>query len=170
MFANALPTNEMVRPRKSRRNSRSARAPRLRSALLPVALQPGVGLPERHSLLVRLAVGAEVGGRGLLEFLLARAGANAVGPLAQARAQLGEVPLDVLGDAEVDQREPFRSPRLDLVERALPGLEVDLGRRRGREHQLAGLDPHARGVPGVERAVRPEVADVMRGVSGAREA
>src|SRR5215216_6285817 len=189
MFANAPPTNEMVRPRKSRRNSRSARAPRRRagaampfvpvggadgwagkarpsrgrrrkrrlgSALLPVALQPGVGLPERHRLLVRLAVRAEVGCGLRLELLLACAGANAVCPLAQARAQLREVPEDVLGDAEVDQRQSFRPPRLDLLERALPGLEVDLGRRGGREHELAGLDPHTRGVPGIERAVCPE--------------
>ena len=56
--------NETVRPRKSRRNSRSARTPRLLSAFLPVALQAGVRLPERHRLLVRLSVRAEVRGRG----------------------------------------------------------------------------------------------------------
>src|SRR5215218_8589915 len=135
MFAKEPPTNEMVRPRKRSRNSRSARAPSLRNsrALLPVALQPGVGLPERHRLLVRVAVGC-----GLrLELLLARAGADAVGPLAQSRAQLREVSLDVVGDAEVDQRQALGPPRLDLVERALPRVEVDLGRRRGREHELA---------------------------------
>src|SRR5262245_53224042 len=109
MLANALPTIETVRPRKRSRNSRSASTRRLCSSLLlPVALQARVGLPERHRLLVRLEVGAEIACGLLVELLLAHPVADALGPLAQARSQLDEVPLDVVEDAEVDQRQPFR--------------------------------------------------------------
>src|SRR5436309_7608409 len=98
--------------------------------LLPVALEPGVRLPERHRLLVRRAVVPEVRRGGRLELLFARAVSDALGPLAQTFAQLGEVPLDVVGDAEVDQREPLRAVVLDLVEARAPGVRVELGRRR----------------------------------------
>ena len=77
--------------------------------------------------------------------------------------------LDVLEDAEVDQRHSLGPRALDLVERPLPGLEVDLGRRRRRQHELARPDPHARRVARVERALAVEVADVMARVAGARE-
>ena len=73
-------------------------------------------------------------------------------------------------DAEVDQRQCSGSTALDLVERSLPCLEVDLRRRTGREHETARLDAHARRVAGVERAVRIEVADVVPRVAGRREA
>src|SRR4051794_41796802 len=53
-------------------------------AFVPVALQPGVGLPERHSVLVLAALGAEVARRGRRELLLARAVPDAVGPVVQA--------------------------------------------------------------------------------------
>src|SRR4051812_28109757 len=168
-FANALPTNEIVRPEKRSRNSRSASGPRLRSALLPVAHEPRVGLPERHRLLVGLAVVAQVGGGLRPELLLARAVADALGPLVQPRAELGEVPLDVVGDAEVDQREPLRPAVLDLVERPIPGPEVDLGRRGRREHERARLDSHAGGIARIERAVAVEVTDVVAGVPRAGE-
>ena len=40
---------------------------------------------------------------------------------------------DVALDAEVDQREALRLAARDLVDRGVPGLDVDVGRRRGRE-------------------------------------
>jgi hypothetical protein len=43
--------------------------------------------------------------------------------------------LDVVEDPEVDDGEPRRSAAFDLVERTLPGLEVDLGRRARRENE-----------------------------------
>ena len=95
--------------------------------------------------------------------------ADALGPLVQAAAELLEVALDVLEDAEVDQRQSLGCAPLDLVERPLPGLEVDLGRRRRRQHELARPDPYAGRVARVERALAVEVADVMARVAGARE-
>jgi hypothetical protein len=77
---------------------------------------------------------------------------------------------DVLGDAEVDEREPLGPAALDLVERLLPRLDVDLGRRRRRHDEAAGQDADPAGVAGVERPVGVEVADVVRGVARRREA
>ena len=84
--------------------------------------------------------------------------------------ELGEVPRRVVGDAEVDEGEALGLAPLDLVDRLLPGLDVDLGRRRRRQHEAAGQDAHAARVAGVERAVGIEVADVVRRVAGRREA
>src|SRR4029079_5566929 len=143
-FAKAPPTNEIVRAPNISRNSRSRRGARLRSALLPVAPKAGVGLPERHRLLVGVAVSGQVCLRAGRELLFGRAVAPARGPLAEAAAQLREVAADVVEHAEVDQCEPLRGAPLELVERQLPGLEVDLRRRRRREHELAPADSHAR--------------------------
>src|SRR5215213_3051445 len=168
--ATAVPRRETSWPVNRRRNSRPASGPSLGSMLLPVALQPRVGLPEWHRLLVALAIAGELGGRLGLELLLAGAVADALGPLAQAAAQLAQVALDVTGDAEVDQREALRPSAVQLVERSLPCLQVELGRRGRRQDELAGLDPHARRVACVERAVGVEVADVMPRVPRRREA
>src|SRR5262249_42793757 len=170
MFAKALPTYEVVVLRKRRRNSRSCSGPRSgRRTLVPVALQPRVRLPERHRLLVGVQVGAEVARRGLRELPFARAVADAAGPLAEADAQLGEVALDVLGDAEMDQRQAPGRAGPDLVERPVPRLEVDLRRRRRRQHEVARPDAHAGSVARVQRPVAGEVADVMARVAGGRE-
>ena len=76
---------------------------------------------------------------------------------------------DVVGDAEVDEREPFGAASLDLVERLLPRLDVDVGRRRRRHDEAAGQHAHAARVAGVERPVGVEVADVVRRVAGRGE-
>ncbi len=54
---------------------------------------------------------------------------DALAPALERLAKLGEVWLDVVDDAEVDQRQPGGCAALDLDDRALPGLEVELGRR-----------------------------------------
>jgi hypothetical protein len=77
---------------------------------------------------------------------------------------------DVLGDSEVDEGEPLGSAALDLVERVLPRLDVDLGRRRRRHDEAPGQDAHTARVAGVERPVGVEVADVMGGVARRGEA
>jgi uncharacterized membrane protein len=79
------------------------------------------------------------------------------------------VGLDVCEDAEVDQREPRGSAALRLRDRPLPGFEVDLGRRTGRQHEAPRLDPYAGRVTGVQGAVVVQVRDVMPRVSGCRK-
>ena len=78
--------------------------------------------------------------------------------------------LRVVCDPEVDQGEALRSTALDLVDRAVPRFEVEVGRRRGRQDGAIGLDPDAGRVAGIERARRVEVADVMARVAGSRKA
>src|SRR4051812_50084729 len=78
------------------------------SAFVPVALQPGVGLPERHSVLVLAALGAEVARRGRRELLLARAVPDAVGPVVQAGPPLPAGAGAGAGDAGGGQREGRR--------------------------------------------------------------
>ena len=77
---------------------------------------------------------------------------------------------EVVGDAEVDEREPLRRAPLDLVERLEPAVAVELGRRRGREDELARLDAHAGRVARVERPLAVEEADVVPRVARRREA
>src|SRR5436190_5202340 len=140
-------------------------------ALVEVALQSKIGLPERHRALVGLVlVRRQVGGDGVDELGLRGAAPNAVGPFAEVDAELPEVAFDVVRDAEVDQRKSLRGAPLDLVERRVPRFEVDLRRRRRRHDVTRRLDPHADGVAGVERAVGAEVADVVVGVAGGGEA
>src|SRR6478735_3359087 len=76
----------------------------------------------------------------------------------------------LVDDAEVDQRQAFRRPQLELVDRPLPGLEVDLRRRRDGQDVTVGQDPDARGIARVEGAFAVEVADVMRSVAGSGKA
>jgi hypothetical protein len=73
-------------------------------------------------------------------------------------------------DAEVDQCEPLRAAELDLVDRPLPRLEVDLGRRRDRDDVTARYDADACRVARIEGAVRGEVADVVIRVARRGEA
>jgi hypothetical protein len=108
--------------------------------------------------------------RVLDELLFRRAALDRLGPVEQVEPQLGEVAPDVLGDAEMDQRQPLGGAALDLVERLLPRFDVDLGRRGRRHDEAPGQDAHAAGVAGVERPVGVEVADVMGGVARRGEA
>ncbi len=67
---------------------------------------------------------------------------------------------DVGGEAEMDQRQPLGCATLDLLDRRVPRLDVDVRRRRDREDVLGRLDPDAAGIACEQRAV-PQVADVM---------
>jgi hypothetical protein len=70
----------------------------------------------------------------------------------------------VVDDAEVDQGEPLGSSPLDLVDRAGPGLEVEVRWRSRRRDLLVGLDAYARSVPRIQRPVGVEIGDVVPGV------
>ncbi len=59
---------------------------------------------------------------------------------------------------------------LDLVDRSLPGLEVDVGGRSRREDVAAGDDPDTGRVARIESAGAVDVADVVRRVAGSGEA
>src|SRR5919201_5916668 len=69
----------------------------------------------------------------------------------------------------MDQREALWLPPLDLLERAKPALDVDIGRRGDGQYVAAGLDADAGGVAGVERSIGVQVADVVGGMAGRRE-
>src|SRR5262245_9491369 len=173
----ALPKNEIPRARKRRRNSRRASGPRrLRGlgTLVDVAPQPCVRLLERHRLRVhvyRVRIHRpQVGDGRRCELVLGGAARNALEPLVQAVVELVEMPPDVLGDAEVDQREPFGLTASELGDRRAPGLDVQVGRRRGREHGPCRGDPHAGGVARIERPVGAHEADVVARVARRREA
>jgi hypothetical protein len=144
-----------------------------RRLLVCPALQAAVRLPERHRRVVERDIVAgvrELRARVRDELLLARAAADELRPVEQLEAELGEMPHRVLRDAEMDERETLGCAALHLVEGALPRVHVDVGRRRRRKDVPAGLDPDARRVARVERAVAVEVADVMRRMAGRREA
>jgi hypothetical protein len=49
----------------------------------------------------------------------------------------------LVDDAEVDEGEPIGCAQLELVDRALPRLEVDLRRRRDGPDRALGHDPDA---------------------------
>ena len=126
------------RPRRRRRRAgmrraRSARgrSRRLLEALAPVPLEPEVAVPVRGGAVVGVlvvGVGArDVGPGGGDEGRLVHAVPDPVCPAPHRRAQGIEVTLDVVEHAVVDQGEPDRRAALDLVQRPLPRLEVDLG-------------------------------------------
>jgi hypothetical protein len=75
----------------------------------------------------------------------------------------------VVDEPEVDQGEAAGRAALELVDRAIPGLEVELRGWGGRGDEVVRLDPHSGGVAGIERAVVGEVGDVVTGVSGGGE-
>ena len=105
----------------------------LRGCFVPVAPEPAVRLPERRGALVVRGLAVlvlEVGAGGFDELVLVHPLPDALAPEPQLSAQAPEVVARLLDDAEVDQREPLGRAQLDLVDRALPGVEVDLGRRR----------------------------------------
>ena len=74
--------------------------------------------------------------------------------------------VGIVEGAEVGDRQPLRGPRLEHVERGAPEVQVDVG-GRGRRHDRAVADAHARDIPGVHgRAGSVPVADVVLGVAG----
>ena len=76
-----------------------------------------------------------------------------------------ELALDVLAVAEVGHGQPLGPPRPDRRDRLVPGLDVDVRRRRGRDrHRRRGI----RTPPDVadERRAVVQIGDVMRGVTG----
>ena len=62
------------------------------------------------------------------ELVLRRTVLDDLLPLAQAVAELAQMAPDVVEDAEVHEREPLRSPSLELVDRRVPRGDVDVGR------------------------------------------
>jgi hypothetical protein len=74
--------------------------------------------------------------------------------------------VDPRDDAEVDQREPFRLVTQDVVERTLPGFEIDVRGRRLGEDMLSGQDANTGRVAGEQRAVFEQLTNVMRRVAG----
>jgi hypothetical protein len=85
-------------------------------------------------------------------------------PGVQAGAECFEVGPGLLDHSEVDQGQARRSAAFQLVDRAIPCFEVELGRRRGRSDEVVGLDPHSCCVAGVQGAVGSEITDVVTGV------
>ena len=77
--------------------------------------------------------------------------------------------LDVVEDAVVDERQPPRRASLDLVDRPLPRVEVDLRRWRRCEDEPARGDSDPGRVAVVERPVLVLVRDLVRGVARRRE-
>src|SRR5207253_5024301 len=119
---------------------------------------------------VVLAGVLDVRERGARELRLRRAALDELGPGGEAAAQVAEVPLDVVGDAEVDERDAGGRPALDLVDRRVPRVDIDLGRGRRREDVAGRLDAHACSIARIERPVAVQVADVVRGMTGRRKA
>ncbi len=76
----------------------------------------------------------------------------------------------VVRDPEVGQRQATGRASLQLVEGALPPVQVDLRRRRRREDEPAGSDPDACRIPRIERPVLVEVRHMVRGVTRSWEA
>src|SRR5215210_3688931 len=103
------------------------------------------------------------------ELVLARPSLDDRLPRVQVAPQVGDVAGDVVEDAEVDQRHPARLTSFHLVERALPCLDVEVGRGTRRSNVAAGLDAHAGGVAGEEGAVAVDVADVVGRMAGRGE-
>src|SRR4051794_23984054 len=97
------------------------RAPRARrpgsrglAPLVPVASEARIGLPERHRLLVRRRVLAQLRARCALELLLAGAVSHERRPRPEPPPQLGQMLVRILRHAEVDQCEALRIPALEL--------------------------------------------------------
>src|SRR5918995_2995218 len=159
-----LDDSEKGRASGARPSSSGSAAP-----LVPPAPEAGVGLPERRGALVVGRLVDVLAGR-LDELLLGRSGGDELRPRPQLPPRLGEVVLDVVEEPEVDERQAPGAAAPDLVERPLPRVDIHVRRRRDRPDLAVGRDTHAGRVAGVERPVRVDVADVVRGVAGRREA
>src|SRR5262249_17089250 len=156
--ARYIPKYEIARADSSRKKLRP-------TALLPVALQSRIGLPERHRTRVALVhIPPDSPGELLFCYTLER------DPLLESESELGEMARDVVRDAEVDECKPRGSAALELVDRLQPGVRVELRRRGRRQHLAVRLDANACCIPGVQRPVGRQVADVMARVAGSREA
>ena len=106
------------------------------SLLVPVALEACVGLPERRgSLVVRDALVSSLECRRARppRTLPRSSPGEPAAPRSELPPQAAQVVARALDDPEVDQREPLGRAALDLVDRPLPGLEVDVRRRRDGE-------------------------------------
>ena len=77
--------------------------------------------------------------------------------------------LDVVVHAEVDEGEPVGAAAPDLVDRLLPGGEIELRGRTRRHDERTSSDTHSGRVAGVERALGVEIRDVVPCVPGRRE-
>ena len=85
--------------------------------------------------------------------------------LVEVLAQRGELLGHVLVGAEVGDGEAARAPVFEQLERGAPRLQVDVGRRRRREHRPA-VDAHAGHVARERAAARlVQVGDVVGGVA-----
>src|SRR5688500_18614947 len=104
----------------------------LRARFVLVAPEPAERLPERgSSFVVRRPVGFfEVRSCSLNELSLVQALPDPLAPEPKLPAEAPQVVARLLDDAEVDQGEAFGRAQLEFVDRALPGVEVDLGRWR----------------------------------------
>src|SRR3954452_2015730 len=89
------------------------------------------------------------------------------GLLVQAVTDAAELGAGIVDLAEVGQSQALGLPARDRLERALPGLDVDVGRRRRGERVGVGRDADAGHVADEGHAARlVEVADVVGGVAG----
>ncbi len=183
--ARYVPMYEIARAAKRRRKlrSRSGLHDRMvtlygsadKRRLLGPALQPAIGLPERHragrTTATSLAGVGELGAHVLDELLLARAAARRTPPSRRARAAARR------GGAATSSATPkWMSASRSGSRRSISSIVCchastsNSGGGVGGMHEAAGLDAHAGRVAGVERAVAVEVADVVRRVARRREA
>ena len=104
--------------------------------LAPVALDAAEVVPVRAGALVlvdELGVGLrDVVAGGCDERVLVHPVRDTLPPALERLAQGAEMVDDVVDNTEVDEREPGRRAALDLRDRVLPRLEVDVGRRARR--------------------------------------
>ena len=112
---------------------------------------------------------AEVGPRSDDEVGLRCTAGDELGVSMQPLSQLGEMSCDISEDAEVDQRELFWSAAADLVESGVPGFDIDVGRRCRWDDAEGRIDAYA-GSVACEQEPVTQVADVVRRMTGAREA
>src|SRR6266487_4021565 len=168
--ARFVPKNEIVRAPASRRKLRTRKGLSSRgTALLPVAVQSGIGLPERHCALIRLHVASgcsHVTANRLAELLFRYTLFDSMRPVSQPLPEVGKVRLRIGGDAEMDECQPARLPPLDLVDRSPPRFEVEVRRRRRRQDRSVGLEADSGCVACIQGAVAGEVTDVVTCVPG----
>src|SRR6266545_2660998 len=143
------------------------------SFLAPVALEPQVRLFDRCRAQIRVRTFAlarlEIGARRGDELVLGHPVVHALCPNREVAARSLDVLrnlLDAGDDAEVGQGQTLRLVTQNVIEGALPRFEVDVGRRRLREHVLSRNDANAGRVAGEERSVLEQVADVVGRMTG----
>src|SRR4051794_23666314 len=150
------------------------RTPSRRLALRPLA--PVARKAEVHLLRGRRlhepVAGCVVGARAhpLLHHpceVVRRCVARQLPHLVEPGAYTIELLAHVIHVPEVRQGKPRGIPTVDEVERGLPLLEIDVGRRRRRQREVERRHPYAAHVPDVRvAAVLVQVDDVVRRVSG----